>query len=152
MSVTDEIIGKSYLIRGEILHLCTILEKDIEDFICKYFTNSNDKAQELFVIVLDRMAFDSKISTLEVLLKKIHGDNFDKKYLKLFVELRFVKEHRNAMAHHMVDVFESHKPLKQGVGFINYRNTATVTNYDKGKLKQVIDRTIKCIEVVRAMG
>ncbi len=152
MSVKGEIITKSYLIRGEILHLCTILEKDIEDFICQYFTSDLDKGAELFVIVLDRMTFDSKIATLETILKNIYSNDFDKKYHKLFIELRYVRGHRNAMAHHLVDIFENHKPLKQGVGFINYRDTATVTHYDKGTLKQVIDRTSKCIEVVRALG
>lgn len=150
MNEKDEIIIRSYQIRGEILNLCTILEKDIEDFICKYFIDDSDKQIELFIIVLDRMTFDTKISVFEVLMKKIY-DNFDKKYAKLFVELRFVKEHRNIMAHHIVDIFKDHKALKQGVGFISYRNIANVTNYDKGKLKNVIDRTGKCIEVIRGL-
>lgn len=150
MNKKHDIIDKSVLYRGEILHSCTILEKDIEEVIGKYFTINEDRAIDFLLMVLDRLTFDSKISILDLILKKTFSETYNKKYEKLFTELRIVKENRNIMAHNIVLVSDDYiKPIKQGIGFVNYRNSVNVEWYDKGVFELLMKRINKCVEVIR---
>jgi hypothetical protein len=147
----SEIIQKSIEYRGTILAGCTALEKEIENILCEYFSSDSAKQIDLLLMVLDRMTFDSKIAVLDLILRKIFPETFDKKYKKLIAELRSIKDDRNVMAHHVVDIFDGHGTLKQGVGFINYRNSPTIETYNSGRYSLIMNRIEKSVDFLRGI-
>ncbi len=136
--------------RGYILNRCTILESDIELYVLYHFSSTKNVLIDLHQTVLQKLTFDAKISTFQEILNRNVGDEiFEKKYSKLFIELRYIKDVRNKMAHWPMFVgYKSNEKIPKEFSLISYYNSMENKPYTKGDFELFNKRMDKCIEVI----
>lgn len=141
------LIGHNH--RGHIIDACNWLEKRIEVFILDFFVGERGTRWDMMrEILLDRFHFDGKIATMEVLIKKSAGDNFNKQYKKFFGELRHIKDQRNFFAHYV----QIARPDTDDISLISLRDGAKTINYTETDLRKLFERILKCSDEVSALN
>jgi K+ transporter len=149
MDDIQKLIDLSIHYRGSILDRCITLENEIDGFIAFYFAENVEKYNALLEIVIDRMTFDAKIATLEEILKRESGANYDKKYGKLISELRYIKMVRNNFAHLRVHTgYQMDDKIPKEFSLVNSRNGVEIKTFSKGEYSLFIERTDRCIDEV----
>lgn len=141
------LIGHNH--RGHIIDACSWLERYIEVFILDFFVSERGTKWDMMrEILLDRFHFDGKIATMEVLVKKSVGADFNKKYKKLFGELRYIKDQRNFFAHYI----QIARLDTDDISLISLRDGAKTLNYTETDLKNLFDRIRKCSDEVAELN
>ncbi|RYX79597.1 hypothetical protein EON71_00790 [bacterium] len=60
----------SHALRGIVINVATILEKSIDSYISKYLSSIEEKQNEIYYFLLDRMTYEGKRTAFEAILKK----------------------------------------------------------------------------------
>ncbi|WP_374949454.1 hypothetical protein [Mucilaginibacter sp.] len=145
-----KLINRSILYRGEILHECIILEKDIDLSVVMHFTQSPSHFNDMHELIMDRMTFDQKIGIIQELLNRRSLDSLMvKRKEKLIKELRYVKEVRNKFAHRPMFVgYQEDEKIPKEFKMITYRDGINHIPFTKNDFELCIKRIKKCVEVL----
>ncbi|MBD1364462.1 hypothetical protein IDJ77_11640 [Mucilaginibacter sp. ZT4R22] len=128
--INDRAIG----FRGTILNQTVILEKAIDQYISKYLTPDVNKQNEIISLLLDRMNFEGKRTTLRAILEKkdlenniVKTKNKPSKNKPLLESIRQINDLRNYMAHYLVlTIGEALTKFPEEIGFIEFRDSVKV--------------------------
>ncbi|WP_158798110.1 hypothetical protein [Pedobacter sp. L105] len=131
----EEIFGqineRSIFYRGSILNFCIALEKAMDLFVASYLTNDRYKQQEIMVLLLDRMTFEGKRTTVKSILYKaeekagfVKTKKNSYKHSALIEEIREINQIRNYMAHYLLATYkEAYERYPEEIGFIEFRDS-----------------------------
>jgi aminoglycoside phosphotransferase (APT) family kinase protein len=99
------------------------------------------------------MTFDGKIAAYEELINRKYPAEFDKKYSKLFLELRYIRGVRNSVAHWPVYTsYSTEDKIPKEFSLLNFRNGAGKKVFSKGDFALFQSRINKSIEVVNSIA
>jgi len=92
--------------RGTVINSFTTLERTIEQILTSHFITNKKKINDFVYIILDRMTFESKRTSLKALNEKrekfkgfMKTKNNRYPNSKIFEEIRLLQEERNQFAH-----------------------------------------------------
>lgn len=133
-------------LRGRLINGITEMEREIDDYIAKYFCHSKDKRVELMEVVIatKHLTFLAKAEIVKCLLVK-SGDATTKEANKIFTNLsQKIAKQRNIIAHNTVEIsgkiindFKTDK-LKT-VYFLKYANTKVLEPFTKNDAKALLE-------------
>lgn len=145
------LLEKAFSYRGQILEHSVILEKAIEEFICKYIADTNnDIKYKITIYLIDRMSFDSKISVFQSILQS-QSDKivYKKKYDKLIGKIRMAKDERNFFAHYLTSYSQTDiNTSEKNLTLVNFRNSINRKTYDEQKISSIISDIVNCATIV----
>ena len=145
MKLDDEGIYKkisfrAYYIRGFVINQTIALERLIDIYIAKHFSNDEEKQHQLIQMILStkRIDFEAKRQILKFIIEN-YDSNFQEQFPEIATHLKKIGEARNVFAHQILDTGkEALKNLEKGeIKFVNFHNTPQFISYNKNKIDQV---------------
>ena len=119
-------------IRGRFLNSVACIERKIALILTNYFCTSDEIKREIFFEEVVTAQFFSLNSRKEVLVKIVKKDYpwYWDKNKEVLKNLDEIMSFRNKLAHSVVDVSDQalKRPLKQGIGFIEWRDGEPITD------------------------
>ncbi len=135
--------------RGKIIHEACYLEKMIDTYIAMYFCEENPlKISDMQLLILgdNRMNFESKRQIFDFISKN-YDQNWYYQYKNISKDLQDIIEHRNVLAHCLLDTSEDSKNFQEGViRFIRFKNNVDYKVYTVDTLFDLWDKIGKCIK------
>ena len=135
---------KAMYCRGRVINEFAILEKIIEGYLTSYFIGSSDKRDEFWHIILDRLNFEAKRTSLKTILEnKAKKDGFIKtksnKYpdSKLLEDIRKINEHRIYFAHYAL--ITPNEKTDSIIILMEYRNNMKKITYTSDEFVKLIN-------------
>lgn len=138
--------SKSSLWRGTYITEYTFLEICMSEYISRYFTKIEEKRNDLMNLFLcEKVSFETKRVAFEYILKK-KNPNILIEYPDMVKDIIELMNHRNIIAHYMLDSSESGISLfnKNELSFIKFshKNNPNIVVSD-ARMKQLMDNLIK---------
>ena len=117
-------------LRGRFLNSVAVIERDIAVILTEYFCTIDEEKRELFFEkVAEKFSLQKKKEILIEIVKKDYPRYWEenKEFLN---SLQQIQEFRNKLAHSVLDVSDEalQRPLEEGVGFIQWKNGAPITD------------------------
>jgi DNA-directed RNA polymerase subunit L len=138
------------LVRGTIINEFNKLEKTIEYHLANHMQVPNEKRGDFMNIILDRLTFEGKRTSLRALNEKIEtvkGFNKTKNNSypnsKLFEEIRLLNDERNHFAHYLINHPTSNKGV---IGLTEFRDNYKVIWYSEDQIFDITERIHKAIQ------
>lgn len=137
----------SHALRGIVINVATILEKSIDSYISKYLSSIEEKQNEIYYFLLDRMTYEGKRTAFEAILKKNNTqEEFKRTSKKLIDDIRKVIYQRNYFAHFLINFDPIEAVNHPGeIGFIEFRDGEKTVWYSREKMIKFVELTNKCI-------
>jgi hypothetical protein len=139
--------------RGRLISTFSVLEKAIEYFIAKHFVASEETALEMMQVILDRMTFEAKRTSLKYILDKRSDRSGFKKTKnnsypssKFLEEIRLLNDERNIFAHYVLGT-ENYKK-DSVIELIKFRDNSTLLTYNSKEFAKIIVRIESAISNV----
>jgi hypothetical protein len=151
----------SYYYRGKLLDTFNALEKMIENYLVDYFWPGNQfKANQLQGIILDRLTFEAKRTSLRAILERRATDNGfvktknnsypDSKFLD---EIRLLNDERNYFAHYYL--LTPSAPDGTIICLAEFRDQGRYIDYTEDQYNSIIyrmsDALIKILEMKKSI-
>jgi hypothetical protein len=137
-----DITQNCFKVRGFIINQTISLERIMDRYISKYFSNDETKIEELIELVFStkRIAFESKRQIFKYIVDN-HNKDFLKKYPDVCSDLKKIEEHRNVFAHYYLDNSdEGEEMFKNGkMGFVEFLNKTETIYYTRQGLNKIYD-------------
>ncbi|MDB5157705.1 MAG: hypothetical protein JWR50_2412 [Mucilaginibacter sp.] len=160
------LINKSILWRGQLLHQISILELGVNIYLANYFCGSNDDKMidmQNFILGDDRMSLSAKqqvffgiASTRDAewynSYKTIRPSQPKKKDYTMNTDMVWVIEQRNIFAHRMLDLdsFRSFNKREEGVvRFIRMKNELTPIDYPESDFELLMKTVFHIAEHIQ---
>lgn len=131
--------GASY--RGEVLNTVIVLERMIDVYIAAYFCTDPQKRTEMILLLLgnERINFESKRAIFAEIIKtgstEIKKDRPD-----IGKEITAVMEHRNKLAHYVLDSSPDALALPTGtIRLARLKNSRTHHDYTRADIDKIIN-------------
>jgi len=157
-------VTRAVAYRGSVLNECIYLENAISFYIINYLlgtsTDGNlEKHFEMQELLLDRMTFEAKRTTLKAILNKksiaagfVKNKSTSYPHSDLIHEIRRLNDHRNYFAHYLLyeDASMTEEDMEK-IGLIEFRDTSKVIWYTEKeflKLTQEIQEAYKRVEAL----
>lgn len=121
---------KARYLRGRFLNSVAVIEHDIAAILTEYFCTIDEEKRELFFNkVAGKLSLQKK---KEILIEIVKADypRYWEENKEFLNSLQQIQEVRNKLAHSVLDVSDEalDRPIEEGVGFIQWRKGAPVTD------------------------
>lgn len=138
----------AFIRRGVIINETIMLERIIDEIMCRHFCEYIQKADELMTFVFgSRMTFDNKIQVFK-LITQIHNPKFLEDNPTIINDIIKVNQERNVFAHYWLktgsDLSELLKENK--TVFIKFKNDNDYVIYDEDKFINSVHMIQNCIK------
>ena len=142
-----EHINHGYFYRGMVINTFTSLERTMEMILTDYFITNDKLKNDFITVVLDRMTFESKRTSLKSLNERfltesgfIKTKNNSYTNSKLFDEIRLLQEIRNNFAHFTIAL--PNDEFKAVLGLTNQRDEIGVVWYTDADISSINRRIL----------
>jgi len=130
MNAAQRLHERACYLRGRFLNSVAVIEHEIAVILTEYFCTRDESKRELFFAkVAEKLSLQKK---KEILIEIVKADyprywEGNKEFLN---SLQLIQEFRNRLAHSVLDVSDEalERPLEEGVGFVQWRKGAPVTD------------------------
>lgn len=116
-------------LRGSFLNSVAVIEHKLALLFTDYFCRDDDEKRRLFFErVMKPMSLDRKKKLLVDIVKADYPRYWDE-HQEILKNIDKLREFRNALAHSILDVSDEalERPLKEGVGFVQWQKGEPVT-------------------------
>lgn len=130
MDVVHRLHEKARNLRGRFLNSVAVIEHDIAVILTEYFCTEDESKRELFFAkVVEKLSLQKKKEIL-IEIVKVDYPRYWEENKEFLNSLQLIQELRNKLAHSILDVSDEalERPLKEGVGFVQWRKGAPVTD------------------------
>jgi hypothetical protein len=145
MSDIQNILVKAAYLRGSFINDTILLERVIDEFICRHFCSEENKKVELLESLMStkRITFDSKLAVAKFIIDN-HYPEFDEKYPNYKKDITDIITHRNVFAHFLLDTSDDgvEKMKLGGIQFLKFEKKTIPVLYDDLQIKE-IDKKIR---------
>ncbi len=139
-------------VRGMVINNTTLLERIIDDYIAKYFSQNEYKRKELIELILfDKVDFSKKVRIVQQIFNKkceVLGKEFTKEYPKFSADLREIYEQRNKFAHQLIAVPENIESNKYEIILLNYSDKEKFIPYTKDSIEKMMEMINSWINII----
>jgi hypothetical protein len=126
-----------YRIRGYFLSEIIVLERLIDRFIARHFTDNENRQMELIELFLStkRIIFENKKMAVKHIIDLHYSDKFPN-WKQLYSDLSKLADLRNLIAHNILDTSPSGlEHAKNGtISFIKFENATIEVTYTKAEI------------------
>jgi len=144
----DKLLQTPDYYRGLFISRFALLEMFIDTFICRYFELDDKKSKDLVFMLLNRMTFEAKRTTIKTILER----HFEKKgfvktknnkwpFADVLNEIRLLNDHRICFAHYATNGGNSTEDNL--IELVEYRDKMKTIIYSKVEYDKIIRRTSK---------
>jgi len=153
MATTEEITSKAARLRGYVLNYTIHIDRQIDYFLSKHFTDTEYKQIELANLIFanDRLSFETKRGVFDLIVKKHYAD-FHASNKDVFSELTNIQTERNRFAHGLVDLspeaFNKFDQTKE-VGFIKFKEKPETNWYTDDRIEEIAKSCIKVVNKLK---
>lgn len=118
-------IERSHYVRGKIISELILLERLVDDYICRYATEDIEKQKFLKDVIFstEKISFENKRLILEQILKA-NKNNFLKENSTFINDISYLIAKRNNVAHLLLDITNG-KYKKEGITLQKHKNVST---------------------------
>lgn len=140
-----EHINNGNYYRGLVINTFTTLERTIEEILNRHFITNKKKEKDFLYIILDRMTFEAKRTSVRTLNEQkerakrfIKTKNNSYPNSKLFEEIRLLQEERNRFAHFTIMI--PHEETDAVIGLAYLRDGFDPLWYTDNDISNIITR------------
>lgn len=146
----EKILTQAAIVRGNFINHVSLIEKQIEIFISRYFCKDLERSAEMIEILIgDRfVSFESKRAAFENILKRHYSDTY-KESKEYFEHLTIIQTQRNKLAHLIPYLGkEANERFKKdgAIGFVKFVFDKTKPVwFDKEEL-DILNKTVNSVK------
>jgi len=140
--------NRSHYVRGQIISEAILLERLVDDYISRYFTDDSAKLVFMKEVVFgaDKMVFEYKRQIFHEILK-INNKDFLKTYPTLLKEISYIIEKRNNVAHLLIDI-RAPQLDKSGIALVKHKNVTSEVYLDEEEIDNVLTTINRCVDII----
>jgi hypothetical protein len=149
----EALMTKAFYMRGKIISDTIYLERCMDEYMARYFSDTKEKQKDLMETLLatKRMVFENKRLIFDFVVQKANPE-FLKEYPNFKKDVIFIVEQRNVVAHHLLDSSSAGVANQANqIEFINFRDGMDKTVYDLDMKANIENKLNNCIRAVQKL-
>jgi hypothetical protein len=136
-------LNHGHYLRGLVINEFCGLESGLQRYIATYFLGDSDSRKEFSNIILDRLTFEAKRTSLKTILDKkaiekgfVKTKNNKWPHAQFLDEIRRLNDHRNYFAHYLMTMPQT--PTDKAIGLAEFRDNLKIITYTDDEIQKLL--------------
>lgn len=146
----------AHIHRGEIIANTILFERNMDEFIASYFSDTQDRKLDLIEMIIScGLTYKAKADLISRLLKKLFPDDkIRKERFRGFNRmLRDIADDRNKFAHDIlyIDFKKPEDFKKYAICLINFQDLTTLVTFSNDDITKILERIGSALDILEEL-